>query len=259
MSAWTRLWAAVAAIPALLSAAAFAAEAPAETQLALRGQVQTLRLYGTRGRPVAIVASGDGGWIHLGPDVAQFLSGQGWYVVGFDTKAYLSAFTSKQSTLKVTDVPADFQALIDAAASGSPGPPVLIGVSEGAGLAVLAAADAAVKPKIAGVIALGLPATCELGWRWRDSMIYITKGVPREPTFSTADLVPKVAPLPIVAIHSTRDEFVTVDEVRRVMANAGQPSRLWFVEAQNHRFSGNTGEFERKLLEALSWIKQQRD
>jgi hypothetical protein len=247
---------AAAALAVALVASAAAAQAPATVTLSVRGQEQTLRTYGARGGPVAIVASGDGGWVHLGPYVAEYLSSKGWYVLGFDSKAYLSGFTTRRSTLNPTDVPGDFMVLVDHAAKGAPGPPVLIGVSEGAGLAVLAAADPAVKKTLAGVVGLGLPETCELGWRWKDSLIYLTKGVPREPTFDTSEIIGKVAPLPVVAIHSTRDEFVTVDEVKRVMSKAGPPSQLWFVEAQNHRFSGNTAEFEKKLLEALEWIKE---
>lgn len=242
----------------LLLGGTAAAERPATLPLAIRGHVQMLRIYGKAGGPAAVVASGDGGWTHLGPYVAELLSGKGWHVVGFDSKAYLSAFTSGRSTLRVTDVPGDFLALVDRAAADAPARPVLIGVSEGAGLSVLAASNPMVKARIAGVVGLGLPDKCELGWRWRDSIIYLTKGVPNEPTFSTADVIGKVAPLPVVAIHSTRDEFVGADEVRRVMARAGPPNRLWFVEAENHRFGGNTDEFDRKLLEALSWMRQQR-
>jgi type IV secretory pathway VirJ component len=234
------------------------AEAPATATLTLRGRPQTLRVYGAQGGPVAIVASGDGGWIHLGPDVAEYLSGKGWRVVGFDSKAYLSSFTSRQSTLGPADVAADFAVLADHARAGAARLPVLVGVSEGAGLAVLAATDASVKARIAGIVGLGLPDRCELAWRWKDSLIYLTKGVPKEPIFSTAEVIERVAPLPVVAIHSTRDEFVPVDDVRRVMARAGQPSRLWLVEAENHRFSGNTGEFQRRLLQALDWIAEQR-
>jgi hypothetical protein len=69
------------------------AASPATESLPIRGRNQTLRVYGTRGGFVAVVASGDGGWIHLGPYVAEFLSSKGYFVVGFDSKAYLSSFT----------------------------------------------------------------------------------------------------------------------------------------------------------------------
>jgi fermentation-respiration switch protein FrsA (DUF1100 family) len=226
--------------------------------LALRDRPQTLHLYGTRGGPCAIVASGDGGWVHLGPDVAGFLAGAGYFVVGFDSKAYLSSFTSGAKTLAATDVPGDFAALVDYAAVGCAAPTLLVGVSEGAALAVLAATDEAVKSRLLGVLALGLPEKGELGWRFRDSIIYITKGVPDEPLFAVADFVGRLAPLPIAAVQSTQDEFVSREEAERVLRRAGDPSRLWLIEAENHRFSGAEVELHAKLQEAVGWMKDRR-
>jgi alpha-beta hydrolase superfamily lysophospholipase len=241
----------------LLPAMTPGAGSPTTEAFIIRGQQQSLHLYGARGGPAAIVASGDGGWIHLGPSVAEFLSSNGYFVVGFDSKAYLSTFTRNGTTLSTTDVPVDFAALLDYAATGASARPILIGVSEGAGLSVLAATDDVVKAKALGVLALGLPDKNELGWRFRDSMIYVTKGVPKEPLFSAADVIGKVTPLPIAAIHSTRDEFVPVDEVKRVMGRAQEPKRLALIEAKDHRFSGSEAELNRKLLDAIEWIKHQ--
>ena len=107
----------------------------------VRGHVQSVHLYGvTNARPV-IVSSGDGGWIHLGPHVAQLLAAHGCFVVGFDVKAYLASFTSGKDTLRPEDEPGDYRVLVDFAARGSIRKPVLVGTSEGAGLSVLAAAD----------------------------------------------------------------------------------------------------------------------
>jgi alpha-beta hydrolase superfamily lysophospholipase len=223
--------------------------------LVIRGQEQSLRLYGARGSPVAVVASGDGGWVHLGPYVAEFLSSKGYFVVGFDTRACLSSFTKGRTTLSTTDVPGDFAGLVDHASKGASAPPILIGVSEGAALAVLAATSDATRSKVAGVIALGLPDQAELGWRFRDSVIYVTKGTPKEPLFSTAEVIGKLAPLPVVAIHSTKDEFVAVDEVERVMSRALEPKQLWLIEAENHRFAGKEQELNQKLLDAIAWMK----
>jgi type IV secretory pathway VirJ component len=234
------------------------AASPATESLLIRGQDQTLRVYGARGGLVAVVASGDGGWIHLGPHVADFLASKGYFVVGFDSRAYLSSFTKGGTTLSTTDVPGDFAALLDYASKGATAPPVLLGVSEGAALAVLAATDAATKARVAGVIALGLPDKAELGWRFRDSMIYVTKGVPKEPLFSTAEVIGRVAPLPLVAIHSTKDEFVSVDDVKRVMSRALEPKLLWFIEADDHRFSGKEQDLHRRLVDAIAWIRAPR-
>jgi fermentation-respiration switch protein FrsA (DUF1100 family) len=86
-------------------------------------------------------------------------------------------------------------------------------------------------------------------------LIYVTHKVPKEPTFSTAAIVHRVAPLPLGAIHSTHDEFVSVADVQQVLLGAQPPSRLWIVSASDHRFSDNAAEFDRRLIEAIEWVK----
>jgi fermentation-respiration switch protein FrsA (DUF1100 family) len=232
------------------------AQAQATETITLRGHAQSLLLYGTRGRPPVVVSSGDGGWMHLGPHVAEVLASAGFFVVGLDVKAYLESFTSGNVTLRPEDEPRDFKVLADFAARLSTQKPILIGVSEGAGLSVLAATDPETKRSIAGVLGLGLPDINELGWRWRDSLIYVTHGVPNEPTFSTAAIVHRVGPVPLGAIHSTRDEFVPLSEIQKVFDAASEPKKLWIVKASDHRFSDNLQEFDRRLLEAVGWIAQ---
>jgi pimeloyl-ACP methyl ester carboxylesterase len=239
----------------LCALATVAQEGTTET-LVVRGRPQALRLYGSRGGAPVVVSSGDGGWIHLGPHVAEVLAARGYFVVGFDVRAYLGGFTYDTTALRPEDEPGDYKVLVDFAARGGTRKPVLVGVSEGAGLSVLAATDPRTKSVIAGVIGLGLPDVNELGWRWRDAIIYLTHGVPNEPAFSTATLVDKVAPLPLAAIHSTQDEFVTLAEVQRVLFFAKDPKRLWVVKASDHRFSDNLAEFDRRLLEAIAWVTE---
>jgi alpha-beta hydrolase superfamily lysophospholipase len=254
-----RLTAAAMAFSLLATAPrAVAGGPPSRTEtFSLRGVPQALHLYGPPAGKVAIVTSGDGGWVHLGPDVAEFLAAQGYRVVGFDAKAYLSSFTSKSGPLHAEDVPRDYEALVDYAAKGAPGRPLLVGVSEGAGLSVLAATAPELQPRIEGVVALGLPDRNELGWRWRDSVIYITKKVPDEPTFSAREAVGRVSPVPLAAIHSTHDEFVDLPAIRDILAQAREPKRLWVIDAADHRFSDNRPELQGRLKEAIAWIESQ--
>jgi hypothetical protein len=237
----------------------FTKDAHKKETVMIRGHEQSLHVYGTRGNPPIIVSSGDGGWIHLAPHVADALASNGFFVVGFDVKAYLEGFTSAQATLRAEDEPGDYKVLADFAARGSNRKPILIGVSEGAGLSVLAATDPATRASIAGVIGLGLPDLNELGWRWRDSLIYITHGQPNEPMFSTAAIVRRIGSTPLGAIHSTRDEYVALAEVQKILDVAPEPKRLWIVKAADHRFSDNLPEFDRRLLEAIAWIEQKQN
>jgi hypothetical protein len=48
-----------------------------------------------------------------------------------------------------------------------------------------------------------------------------------------------------------------VAEVERVLKVARDPKRLWIVGASDHRFSDNLDEFDRRLLDAVAWVKQQ--
>jgi len=240
-------------LAALMGAAQPAWSQKRET-VALRGHQQLLYVYGDPREVPVIVSSGDGGWIHLGPHVAEFLAARGFFVLGFDVRSYLSSFTSARSTLRPEEEPADYRVLAELARKRTGRAPLLIGVSEGAGLSVLAATDPDTKAAITGVIGLGLPDINELGWRWKDALIYLTHRIPDEPSFSAAAIVARVAPLPLAAIHSTHDEFVPVADVERLMKAANEPKQLWIVNASNHRFSDNLQEFDRRLLEAIAWV-----
>jgi pimeloyl-ACP methyl ester carboxylesterase len=233
---------------------ALAVAGPVTTPFSVRGHTLDLRLYGARGGPPAVVASGDGGWIHLGPEAALILAARGYFVVGVDTKQYLSAFTKGDRTLSPDDVPRDFAALVDYAGRGRTAKPILVGVSEGAGLAVLAAADPGVKAAVLGVVTLGLPDRNELGWRFRDSIIYFTHKVPNEPTFSAPEVVGRLAPLPFAQIQSTHDEFVSLAEARRIQDLAREPKRLWVIDASDHRFSDKARELAQRLTDAMDWV-----
>jgi hypothetical protein len=79
--------------------------------IVIRGHAQALRLYGARGGAPVVVSSGDGGWLHLGPHVAETLAAKGFFVVGFDVKAYLESFTAGSVALTPDDEPGDYNAL----------------------------------------------------------------------------------------------------------------------------------------------------
>jgi hypothetical protein len=224
--------------------------------LVIRGNLQKLYIYGIRGGTPVIVSSGDGGWIHLGPHIAEALAAKGFFVVGFNVKSYLESFTTRKTWLRPEEEPGDYKLLAEFAGRGNSRKPILIGVSEGAGLSVLAATDPESKAAIAGVLAVGLPNLNELAWHWKDSIIYITHRVPDEPTFSAAAIINQVAPVPLAAIHSTQDEFVPLADFQKVFMQAREPKKLWIVQASDHRFSNNLGEFDRCLFQAIDWIEK---
>jgi pimeloyl-ACP methyl ester carboxylesterase len=247
----------IASLCAALGAGPGVSDAQTTVKFDLRGTTQVLRLYGQAGGEPVLVSSGDGGWMHLGPRVAELLAARGYSVVGLDSRAYLASFTSGRGALTQENEPGDFHELATfAARRGNGAKPLLIGVSEGAALSVLAATDSRTRDAVAGVVALGLGDVNELAWRWRDAIIYITHGVPNEPSFSVKAVVGRVAPLPLAVIQSTHDEFVPPSASSAIFAEAREPKRYWLVDAENHGFDGAAEAFTKALLEALAWARK---
>jgi hypothetical protein len=127
-------------------------------------------------------------------------------------------------------------------------------VSEGAGLAVLAAADSKNHGWIDGVITMGLPATAELAWRWTDVGSWITKRDADEPSFTVTDFLPAVAPVPLCMIQSKKDEYVTPADHERFRTAAKDPTRQILIDASNHRFTDRRPELSTAYEGGLEWI-----
>ena len=226
----------------------------------IRGQQQDIYFYpalgGTRNAQKVLFLCGDGGWKGRALDIAVGMSKAGYDVYGFDTKHYLESFTTDAGALKEEDVQRDLAQVAKWMQTRWRERIFIVGWSEGAGLAVLAAASRDNEAVFNGVVTLGLSNTAFLAWRLRDDVTYITHGDPDEPMFRTRDYMPKVAPLALCMIQSSGDEFVTKDEAEGLFAGAQQPKLYKVVQAQDHGFNGNTEGFFQALSEGLAWVDQ---
>lgn len=232
------------------------AQTPGKNTIVIRGQRQEIYVYPARGAKLnrkVLFVPGDGGWRGWAVTVAQQMSGWGYDVYGLDTKTYLSGFTGGAG-IKETDVNGDFRRIAEWASGGANGRMTLVGWSEGAGLCVLAAAGPDNKRIFNGLVTFGLGDENVLGWSWKDDLTYLTKAKPNEPTFHANEYMAKIAPLPYLMIHSSRDEYVPFEEAKRLATAAREPKRVSVIQANNHRFEGNTAEFYRTLQEGLQWM-----
>jgi fermentation-respiration switch protein FrsA (DUF1100 family) len=230
----------------------------------LRGQHLTLTVY----RPVSsskpkgtiLMGSGDVGWVGLAVSMAGVLSDEGYLVVGVNAREYLAAFTAPHGGhLLPTEVGQDYSRLADLLRGRGmlPAPVIVSGVSEGAGLAVLAAAASENHSWIRGVITMGLPGTVELAWRWSDFTSWITKKNSGEPAFAAKDFLPAISPRPLFMIQSTRDEYVTERDYRELESAARPPKKLALIAAANHRFTDKLPELRDQFRTGLAWIETQ--
>ena len=224
----------------------------------LRGRTITLTVYRPAGTPkgTIIMGSGDVGWVGLAVSRSQELSADGYVVVGVNVREYLSAFTAKTAHLAPSDIQRDFGELSRfLRARGLLPPPVILsGVSEGAGIAVVAASAPENHSWVSGVITMGLPQTSEIAWRWSDFTSWITKRDADEPSVEATDYLPGIAPIPLAMIQSTRDEYVRESDYRAMERAARDPKRLTLIEASNHRFTDRIPQLRRAYSDALAWI-----
>ena len=233
---------------------------PGKHALIIRGQPQDVYFYPAEGTPAnaqkVLFLCGDGGWKGVSLSIAEEMSKAGYDVYGFDTKGYLESFTTDTGALKDSDVQQDLAQVAKWMHTRWRERVTLVGQSEGAGLAVIAAAAPDNQDLFSGVIALGLSSTAELGWSLRDDVTYVTHADPNEPLVRATDYLSKVAPLPFCMIQSSVDQFITKQEVDALFATAQEPKLYKVVEAQNHSFGGNLDGFFQALREGLSWVSQ---
>jgi hypothetical protein len=243
----------------LCAAPTFAATGEA-VSVTVRGKALTLTIYkarqGAQPRGTIFMAGGDVGWVGLGVTLAEFLSDEGYVVAGINVRQYLSAFTTATDHLTVAQIPLDYAVFADMMRRRGllPAPVVLSGVSEGAALAVAAAAVPGSHEWVQGVLTLGLPPAAELAWHWTDFTSWITKRNANEPSFEPDDVIGQISPLPIWMIQSRRDEYVKEADYRRFEAAARPPKHLVLIDASNHRFTDRLPELKQQVIAGLAWI-----
>jgi pimeloyl-ACP methyl ester carboxylesterase len=229
--------------------------------ITIRGKTQSLVVYdpppGAPRRPFqVIVTSGDIGWLGLPVDLAEYSQKLGFRTIGFNARAYLSSFSGRNEHLVEREIPGDYQVLVDWARSNPafPRDVVVIGVSEGAGLSVLGMMQQSLLKGCKGVIALGMPVRTSLGWHWTDFPMWITKKDPREPQAETRAYLHDLK-VPLVMIHSTRDEWDPIESARALYNIHPGPKRFISVDAVNHRFSDRIPEVMGHIERSFEWLQ----
>jgi fermentation-respiration switch protein FrsA (DUF1100 family) len=237
----------VSAIAALFSLAIGLASPPiADRRIVLNDH--PLRLHFSRGargatHPLLVYATGDGGWHRNDLAAYHRLVAFDYPTVGFDARDYVTHLGAGETTTPAR-LAADYARIIAAAKETldlpADYPVVLVGVSRGAGLSVVAAAQGALRPSIAGVLAVALTKEEE----------YVA-----EPELvGVYDYLPRLAATPIAVVQSTRDHYLPA-AAARALFGADTPYR-WFqpVEARNHSFGGAREQLYDAMQRSLSWL-----
>jgi pimeloyl-ACP methyl ester carboxylesterase len=233
---------------------------PGKNEITIRGRQEKIlwqpAAEGVGQHLTILFVPGDAGCRGFAITITKQLAKTGYDVYCLDTRRYLESFTGP-SVLTTKEIGSDFNQIARRIQPTSQDRILLVGWSEGAGLGLAATADAANQAVFGGLVAIGTPEQNILAWHWTDIGAAITKTVPHEPTFRSAEFIAKLSPLPLFAIASTSNEYITPEATRALFSAAREPKRLVMVEARDHKYSGNTDAFFRALREGLNWIQQQ--
>ncbi len=224
-----------------------------DRQITLGGRRLTLHLAAPaagRHLPLLVYATGDRGWAGKDLDVYRHLVAWGYPVAGFDAHDYVSHLdrdtrsAARHGIEAETTTPerlADDYATIIASARvalnlGSEADVVLVGVSRGAGLSVVAAGERSVRDQLKGIVAVALTREEEYV-RWYDRL-HGRRPPGAMEMVQVYDYLPLLGDLPLTVIQSTNDRYLPAAAARQLFGNDTAERRLIAIEASNHSFAG---------------------
>jgi pimeloyl-ACP methyl ester carboxylesterase len=206
------------------------------------------------GRPLLVYATGDGGMHRKDLDTYRHLVALGDPIVGFDARDYVKHLGSNSPTTTPERLADDYKQIIararDALGVDDHRAIVLVGVSRGAGLAVVAAGR--LRDTIAGVVAVALTQEEEYV-KW-----YRRLPLPREThqpvMVNVYEYLAQLGDLPIAVIQSTRDGYLPAAKAREQFGPDTPHRWLQAIEATNHNFGGARGRMYDAVQAAVNWV-----
>ena len=210
---------------------------------------------GTSPSAAVVVASGIDGWRGLTSDVGDRLSADGYAVIGLDTKSYLIEATRRSGALAPAAVAEDYLVVLRRVHEWFPALQhvFLLGVSEGAGLVLVAGADPRVGGQLAGVVGVDTPSTVSLRspyWNWTS---WITHKDAEDVSVAAGDYVAAVAPVPVVLIYGTHDIDGPTDTAQKVFDSGRDPRRLTVITTERTSFDDVREPLFNALQDCLAW------
>lgn len=231
-------------------------------KVALAGRSVTL----TCAKPLAassagflvLFASGDGGLHWTSKTVYKHMAERGYYVAAFSSGEALATTNRSGAGITIAEFTADIAALMHGGKHtlGLPESTttVVTGLSRGASMVVLAGAQPALQPSLAGGVAIALTRESDYGKAsppapGEDGLQLDERG-----RILVYPLIERFGSVPLAVIQSTRDSYVPSAESRQLMGPDTPTRRLIEIEARNHSFRGSKDEMLRKVDAALEWI-----
>jgi predicted alpha/beta hydrolase family esterase len=240
--------------------------APEHLKAVVRVQDRWLLLHLSRPRddattrPLLLYVTGDGGWGGKDLDTYEHLRTFGQPVAGFSAPDYLDHLRGGADSLSPPELAGDFADIVKLAKERLSLPPstevILVGVSRGADLVVVAAAESALGPTVGGVLAVALTDEEEYV-RHRPRRLF-------HPGAHEAELPPleMVKPYdyieqvraPLCLIQSTNDQYVPAAKAREAFGPDAPGRKLIAIASRNHSFSDQRDALYDAMHRSILWI-----
>lgn len=220
----------------------------------------------TTAQPVILFVTGDGGWHGKDLDAFDHLIAWGYSVVGVSAPDYLDHLDNGARQLSARQLAADLAHVADTgrmqlglSASSSV---ILLGVSRGADLVVVAAAQPPLRSAVLGVLAVGLTREEEYVRRphwWRPLLSPPAEGSgeAQDAQFARPYAALHRLTVPVCVIQSANDEYVTAAEARRLFGPDSDSRSLQALGARNHSFSDARDALYDAMRQSLLWLASQ--
>jgi type IV secretory pathway VirJ component len=195
-----------------------------------------------------VYATGDAGWRGNDRDVFTQLRSWGYAAAGFSAPEYLKHLPGEDGTTTPDRLALDFSTIMNEARTAlqlsHSVPAVLVGVSRGADLAVVAAGQSAFQRQLAGVVAVGLTREEEYVHRRRRPVAAL----------ELYTYLPQLRDVPLSVIQSTRDNYLPARDARALFGDDTPRRTLHAIEARNHSFAGARPLLYSTLRASLAWV-----
>jgi predicted alpha/beta hydrolase family esterase len=216
-----------------------------------------LSTLGSGHEPLLVFATGDGGWRGYDLDTYQHLVSWGYPVAGFSAPEYIKYLRGEDETTTPVRLATDYMLIVERAKRelrlATDTPVILVGVSRGAGLAVVAAGQPLLQPQLAGVLAVALTKEEEhVRFRRRRS----SRASAESLMLQTYQYLPNLDVVPLEVIQSTNDNYVTAAEARELFGHDTGRRRLVAIDSKNHSFSDAREELYAAMQESLEWLRR---
>lgn len=196
---------------------------------------------------LVIYATGDGGWRGKDKDVFAHLAGWGYTCVGFSAPEYLKHLPGVDGTATPSHVSSDYTRIAARAKEelglGAGTGVVLVGVSRGADLAVVAAGQPALRDDLDGVVVMGLTREEE----------YVRRRRARA-ALELYPYLPRLGAVPLAVIQSTHDNYLPAADARALFGEDTPLRAFHAIASRNHSFGGARAQLYATLHESLDWV-----